>query len=150
MGASVEVDYRFSSPPELPDVWADAGRIEQVVTNLLSNATKFSPKGSVVDVKLIAQEDERLRVEVTDRGPGLSEELAARVFERFVQGESGDTRRSGGTGLGLTIARSIVDRHGGEIGVRSRPGEGATFYFELPTAQLVHRGSSGPVFATPS
>ena len=126
-------------------MWADAGRIEQVVTNLLSNATKYAPRGSVVDLKLKESDGERLRVEVIDRGPGLEPELAARVFERFVQGDSGDTRASGGTGLGLTIAKSIVERHGGEIGVKSQPGQGASFYFILPTAASIHRYRTGSV-----
>lgn len=144
MGESVSVAYRFDAVAGLPPVWADAGRIEQVVANLLSNATKYSPTGSTVEVRVDTAGSERLRVEVRDQGPGLEPELANKVFERFVQGETGDTRSSGGTGLGLTIARSIVERHGGEIGVVSTPGSGATFYFELPTATSVQRGNSRP------
>jgi PAS domain S-box-containing protein len=145
MGESVGVSYRFTATDALPEVWADASRIEQVVANLLSNATKFSPKGGTVTVQVDASAAERVRVEVTDQGPGLPEGIAEKVFERFVQGESGDTRSSGGTGLGLTIARSIVERHGGEIGVTSQPGRGASFFFELPSAKLVGRGHTGPI-----
>ena len=115
MGEAVGVDYRFSAAVDVPDVWADVGRIEQVVANLLSNATKFSPKGTTVDVRVSVVGEERVRVEVSDEGPGLPPAIIDRVFERFVQGDSGDTRSSGGTGLGLTIARSIVERHGGEV-----------------------------------
>lgn len=145
MGEAVGVDYRFSAADDLPEVWADAGRVEQVVVNLLSNATKFSPKGTRVDVRVTLVGSERVRVEVNDEGPGLSPAIIDRVFDRFVQGESGDTRSSGGTGLGLTIARSIVQRHGGEIGVDKEFVGGASFYFELPSANLVGRGKSGPV-----
>lgn len=142
IGEARDVEYATRVADDAPLAWADPGRIEQVVANLLSNATKHAPVGSRIDVVVDAPEPGRLRVQVRDEGPGLSEAVAGRVFDRFEQGEMGDTRPSGGTGLGLAIARAIVQRHGGEIGVESELGKGANFYFELPTATSLGRGES--------
>lgn len=108
----------------------DPQRIEQVVANLLGNALKFSEPGGQVEV-VAARQGNRLRVEVTDNGPGIAPAEVPRLFQRFAQLEAG-LRKAGGTGLGLSIARALVEAHGGAIGVLSRPGEGSTFWFELP------------------
>ncbi|HEU0298395.1 MAG TPA: hybrid sensor histidine kinase/response regulator [Longimicrobium sp.] len=117
-------------PAGLPAVWADAERIHQVLGNLVGNAVKFTPEGGAVEVRCVL-EDGFVRVSVADTGPGISGEQLANVFDRFWQARS--TRRAG-AGLGLAIAKGIVEAHGGGITVRSEPGQGATFTFTLPVA----------------
>lgn len=115
-------------------VLGDRDRLEQVVTNLLSNAVKFSAPGGRVDVRVVGEED-AVVVEVADEGEGIEEHLLPRLFDSFRQAEGSTTRRHGGLGLGLSIARRIVDLHGGEIGVWSEgKGRGATFTVRLPRA----------------
>lgn len=117
-------------PPEVPSVWVDAERLRQVLSNLLGNAVKFTPAGRRISVA--AQEEEAaVRISVADTGPGIPAEHLPQVFDRFWQARS--TRRAG-AGLGLAIARGIVEAHGGDMGVQSEPGAGSTFFFTLPTA----------------
>jgi len=111
-------------------VLADTDRLMQVMSNLLSNAAKFSPKFSNVIVSLI-RKNELLRIVVTDHGNGIPEEFQSKLFEKFTQSDSGDNRSKGGTGLGLSIAKFIVEEHDGEIGFITKQGEGTSFYFEL-------------------
>ena len=106
----------------------DAARLERVFANLIGNALKFTPRGGQVRVR-VGLDDARVRAEVVDTGPGIAPEDVPRLFQRFSQ--LGD-RQGGGTGLGLFISRTIVEAHGGAIGVDSVPGEGATFWLELP------------------
>ncbi len=115
------------------DVNVDGRRLVQVLTNLLSNAAKFSPDGGQVDV-CIARCQPGVRVSVTDRGPGIPAEFHGRLFDKFAQGDSSDSRSAGGTGLGLNISRSIVERLGGNIGFESNLGRGSTFHVDLPIA----------------
>ncbi|WP_084784103.1 sensor histidine kinase [Marinobacterium aestuarii] len=106
-------------------------RLMQVMSNLLSNAIKYSPDAGEVRIesRVLA---ERVRVSVSDNGPGVALEFQARIFERFSQADSSDTRQKGGTGLGLAITKEIVEKHGGTLNCISTPGEGACFSFELP------------------
>ena len=114
-------------------VRADEARIGQVISNLLSNAAKFSQTGDVVD---IAVKDKKhcVRVEVKDSGPGIAEEFRKSIFDRFSQADSTDIRKVQGTGLGLSISKSIIDQHDGKIDFKSRKGKGTTFFFELAKA----------------
>lgn len=117
-------------------VKADFVRLEQVFANLLSNAVKFTPAGGSVCVHSVLAEqtpnEYRLVVNVTDTGPGIAEEEAGLVFDRFYRGKNHRKAQAGGVGLGLSISKEIIDYHKGNIGVESRPGAGSTFYFALP------------------
>jgi signal transduction histidine kinase len=113
----------------------DRDRLKQVITNLLSNACRYSPAGSTVRVAARSSGDgDRVLVEVADEGAGIAAEDLERVFERFVRVHRAELPTVKGTGLGLYIAKQIVDAHGGTISVRSAPGEGSTFTVELPRA----------------
>jgi DNA-binding response OmpR family regulator len=112
---------------------------------LISNACKFSPAGSSVDIALVA-EGERVRVGVADHGPGISEAFRQRIFQKFSQEDSSDLRKKGGTGLGLSISKAIVEGLGGEIGFDTEAGVGTTFYFSLPQWRV----EAEPVAAAPT
>lgn len=112
-------------------VHVDRKRLLQVLTNLLSNAAKFSPEGKPVEVAVKAA-DGRVRVEVHDRGPGIPENFRSRIFSRFSQADSTTARQKGGTGLGLAICKHMIEMMQGEIGFDERPGGGTTFWFQLP------------------
>jgi PAS domain S-box-containing protein len=112
-------------------VLIDTDRMIQVVTNLLSNAIKFSPAEGEVTVVLRRSEG-RVRVEISDKGPGIPEEFRKRIFQKFSQADSSDTRQKGGTGLGLNISRAIVESMDGNIGFSTESQAGTTFFFDLP------------------
>jgi PAS domain S-box-containing protein len=113
-------------------LWADPDRILQTLMNLLSNAIKFSPEGGTVVLGATRVNGE-VRFEVRDEGRGIPPDKLDSVFERFGQVDASDSRDKGGTGLGLPIARSIVEHHGGRMWVESEVGKGTTFHFTLPT-----------------
>jgi signal transduction histidine kinase len=109
----------------------DAGRMQQVLLNLLENAVRYSPAGSSVIVRVALPTPAAARIEVRDAGPGLSADEQARVFDRFVRGAASEG--TSGLGLGLYLCRAIVEQHGGTIGVDSAPGAGATFWMDIRT-----------------
>ncbi|WP_296175541.1 ATP-binding protein [uncultured Brevundimonas sp.] len=144
-GLSLKVVVDAAMPEVLT---GDAGRLRQVMLNFLSNAVKFTGKGGVtlrVGGAPDAEGRWRLRVAVTDTGIGIPAEKIEVLFQRFSQADASTTRLYGGTGLGLAISRRLIEIMGGEIGVDSQPGEGATFWFEAPLAQggAVGRLASG-------
>jgi two-component system sensor histidine kinase SenX3 len=112
-------------------VWGDFDRLVVAVNNLLSNAVQYSPENTRVGVGVSDAED-RVEIVVTDQGPGMSQEEAERVFERFYRTDQARSRTTGGTGLGLSIVKHIVNHHGGDIKVWSLPGQGSTFTIRLP------------------
>ncbi|MEG3438520.1 PAS domain S-box protein [Pannus brasiliensis CCIBt3594] len=121
-------------------VYADFDRLVQVLTNLLGNAIRFSPAGSTIDIvveRVIAPD--ALRFQVKDRGRGIPEDQLDRVFDRFAQVDTSDSREKSGTGLGLAICRGIIQQHRGQIWAESILGQGSTFYFTLPLAREMGR-----------
>jgi signal transduction histidine kinase len=121
-------------------VFADADRIVQTLINLFGNAIKFSPAGSVVTVTVTQDEDGAV-FSVRDTGRGIPADQLESIFERFRQVDASDSREKSGTGLGLPIARGIVEQHGGRIWAESHPGEGSTLRFTLPSVSENHRQS---------
>ncbi|MGD0295769.1 MAG: ATP-binding protein [Bryobacteraceae bacterium] len=122
---------RVNIAPGLPRVWVDGELIEVALRQLVDNALKYSPAGSPVSLAAESK-DGRVIVSVSDRGPGIPEAEQSRIFEKFYRAEA--SRQIPGAGLGLVIAREIIHAHGGEIWVDSKPGEGSTFQFSLPSA----------------
>jgi two-component system phosphate regulon sensor histidine kinase PhoR len=128
-----QISLSTAIPPDLPAMWADRGALEQVLTNLIGNAVKYSSANANVTLAASAG-DGRVRVTVEDTGPGIEPQHLPRLFERFYRADAGRSRELGGTGLGLSIVRHLVEAMGGRVGVESTPGAGSTFSFELPTA----------------
>jgi len=139
----------FVDPSTPLAVAGDPTRLRQILTNLMDNALKFTHQGSV-EVRLRPQAHESghplIRVEIRDTGIGMKPEVVERLFTSFFQGDSSTTRKYGGTGLGLTICKRLVELMGGEIGVSSVPGEGSTFWFTL---NLSMRACQAPLHALP-
>ena len=132
------VDFVMADPRTALKVRGDKDRLMQVLANLLSNAAKFSPPGGSVEIA-VTHKDGNVRVSVSDSGPGIPDEFHDNIFDKFTQADSSDTRKVGGTGLGLKISKTIIDKHGGGIGfdTSNDPNEatGTIFYFELPLLQ---------------
>lgn len=124
------VRIRLADSSAAGDVRADRDRLVQVLTNLLSNAIKFSPADDEV-VVAIENGSEFVRISVSNHGPGIPSDFKPRMFERFAQADATTTRQKGGSGLGLSIVRQIVDRLGGEVGFSDAPGE-TTFHVDIP------------------
>ena len=126
------VHIRMHVEPDTPDVWADYERTQRVLDNLVSNAIRHAPAGSEVLVQAMPWEAGWVAVHVTNQGPSIPPQDQLYVFDPFWQGSD---RRRGGAGLGLAIARSIVEAHGGRIWLRSEPGQGTTFSFTVPAVK---------------
>lgn len=142
----IEVDF----PEELPFVWGDEERLRQVLTNLVSNAIKYSPQGGLIRIggwteKLNGVESKaRVVLYVADQGIGIPTEDLPKVFDRFYRVDSSLRRSTAGAGLGLYLARAIIEAHGGQIWARSEAGKGTTFFMALPLEQGQHTGVSLP------
>ena len=115
------------------NVWADPDRILQVLSNLISNAIKFSPAGTEIHLRAHRGDIHEAEIQVRDQGRGIPEDKLDSIFERFLQVDASDSRTMGGTGLGLSICRAIITQHRGRIWATSTPGKGSTFHFTLPT-----------------
>jgi signal transduction histidine kinase len=125
------VDVRNDVPSDLPTLSADRERLHQVLFNLIDNAVRFTPAGGSVTVSA-RRRNGSVEVAVSDTGAGISPEHLPRLFERFYRADPARARGDGGTGIGLAIARSVVEAHGGQIHAESEPGRGSVFTFDLP------------------
>lgn len=138
-GAHPDIAIEVKMPDKLPMILLDSTRIAQVIDNFLNNASKYAAGTPVL---ITAQERKgKLRISVSDKGPGIPAEHTPHLFERFYRVPGSNTTR--GTGLGLYISRKIIEAHGGEIGVESTMGDGAMFYFDLPITELSDEESGG-------
>lgn len=139
-----EVTVEVVASPDLPRVLADPDRMTQVLVNLLDNAVKYSLAGGTVTVQ-VGQEGERMQVLVRDEGPGIPEDELDHIGERFYRTDKARSRAEGGSGLGLSIARALVEAHGGELHIESQEGAGTVAVVTLPMRQIPgqrrsHRG----------
>ncbi|MBS1812951.1 MAG: HAMP domain-containing histidine kinase [Acidobacteria bacterium] len=118
----------------LPEVFCDGQRVEQVLTNLISNALKFTPPGGTITITASAQDD-FITFTVADTGCGIQPEAQSHIFDKFIQLHPNKDDRTKGTGLGLTIVKHLVELHGGTVSVESEIGKGSQFHFSLPIYQ---------------
>jgi PAS domain S-box-containing protein len=145
-GYADEYGVSLKLETNLVNAWAsvETERLMQVMSNLISNAAKFSPEGGVIKVGL-SHKNQNLRISVHDHGPGIPKEKWSSLFESFSQLESPDGRERPGTGLGLAISKSIVEAHNGRIDFDSKLGEGSTFFIDLPASEVP--GNIVPIMA---
>jgi len=141
--------------PNLPATMADEEKLDAIVTNLVSNALKFTPRGGSVVVRAVVDQSgdaRRLRIDVVDSGIGIAPENMHRLFQRFSQIDGSTSREFAGTGLGLALVKELVELHGGTIHVDSQPGRGSCFWFTLPLVESLPdaapRHDSGPILRT--
>lgn len=127
------VSVRNEVPPDLPPALADPGRLRQILFHLIGNAVKFTTEGNI-EIRADGPVEKRLALFVEDTGPGIAPRDLERIFTPFEQLRGGATREQGGTGLGLALARRLVELHGGELQAESEPERGSTFSFTLPMA----------------
>ena len=132
------IEISLRAPSSDAYVVTDSERFLQVMSNLLTNAVKFSDGGKSVDVTL-SRTGGLARVEVRDFGPGIPKSMQPYIFSKFCQGDASDARRRGGTGLGLAISKALIEQMGGTIGYETREGYGTSFFFELPLCQTRSR-----------
>jgi signal transduction histidine kinase len=130
--AATKAQISFRVEPTPLTIYADNDLILQVLTELVTNAIKFSPPQTIVKLAAVASGPDEVCVSVEDQGRGISREKMDIIFERFQQGDASDSRALGGTGLGLAICRRVVQQHGGRIWVESEVGKGSKFLFTLP------------------
>ena len=128
---SARITMEVFDGPGIPEVLGDEPRMRQVLSNLVANAIQHTPTSADVRVRVGTDGDDAV-LEVADKGPGMSQEDASRIFERFYRTDSSRARASGGTGLGLSIVNSLVHAHGGSVTVTTAPGEGCCFRVTLP------------------
>lgn len=128
------VSIRNETAAGIPPALIDRGRVEQVLHNLVENAVTHTPEGGAITLAAALVEGGSVRVSVADTGPGIDPEALDTIFERFHRLDPSRSRATGGAGLGLTIARQLIEAQGGRIWAESEPGRGSTFIFELPTS----------------
>lgn len=132
LAAGKQINLQLKMDENLPMVFADLGLVERAMQNLIDNALKFTPFGGNVTLELIPS-DKHVEVRIADTGPGIPEAEQTYIFERYRQSPHPNSNKEKGAGLGLAIAKKIMELHNSALQVRSRPNEGATFFFKLPT-----------------
>ncbi|MER2598885.1 MAG: ATP-binding protein [Caldilineales bacterium] len=133
LAEQADLTLRITLPTDLPAARADADRVAQIVRNLLGNAIRYGKPGGMVLVTAMSERD-RVRVEISDDGPGIAPADLPHLFDRFWRGDRARSRYAGGSGLGLAIVKHLAEAQGGQAGATSTVGHGATFWFTLPTA----------------
>jgi PAS domain S-box-containing protein len=131
--AAAKAQLRITFNSQGVNIWADPDRVLQTLTNLISNAIKFSPPNTEIHLRALHLDASEAEIQVRDHGRGIPQDKLESIFERFHQVDASDSRTMGGTGLGLAICRSIIQQHGGRMWATSTLGEGSTFHFTLPT-----------------
>lgn len=126
------IKVKLKVADDIPIIRTDAGKVQQILYNILSNAIKFSPENGKVEIYARMLDDVTVRVSVTDSGPGIAEEYQAHIFEKFRQLDGSITRNTSGTGLGLAISKELADLLAGTLSVESQPEKGATFHLDIP------------------
>jgi signal transduction histidine kinase len=129
--AEKRIGFTLDVAPDLPSVWADSQRVEQVIGNIIDNALNYSNPDTQISIKA-APEKNSVRVAITDNGNGLPEEEVGKIFDRFYRSEKSRTRTSGGAGLGLAIVKQLVEAQGGSVGAENNPAGGLSVWFSLP------------------
>jgi signal transduction histidine kinase len=132
LAQTAQVTLEIQHPEETIESSMDRDRIQQVITNLMSNAIKYSPKNKSVVLSYYITPENFLEISVTDKGPGIPVHDQELIFEKFRQGTQAESKLVKGTGLGLAISKALVEEHGGTLGLRSQEGRGSTFYFTIP------------------
>jgi two-component system phosphate regulon sensor histidine kinase PhoR len=127
-----EISLSRNEIPSSLSVQGDRNYLEQVLTNLIDNAVKYTPEGGRVIISAIEKDSKDIQLSVEDNGIGIPKEDLSRIFERFYRVDKGRSKELGGTGLGLSIVKHLVQAHGGRVWVESQPGKGSIFYFTLP------------------
>jgi signal transduction histidine kinase len=125
------IEFLVNIPQDLPKVWVDSQRIEQVIGNIINNALSYSREDSIIKVEASAEE-KAVRVAIIDSGSGVSEEEVSKIFDRFYRSEKSRTRAQGGAGLGLAIVKQLVEAQGGRVGAENQPEGGLRVWFVLP------------------
>ncbi|HET9947461.1 MAG TPA: ATP-binding protein [Longimicrobiales bacterium] len=143
MAVQKSLRYVLEVDETVPAIRTDVTRLRQVLLNLLSNAVKFTPEGSITLRAFPLDGRQRVRIEVIDTGIGIAERDLESIFDEFTQADQSITREHGGTGLGLTISRKLIEVMGGDLGVESELGRGSMFYVELPVLPPVSWGDGG-------
>jgi two-component system phosphate regulon sensor histidine kinase PhoR len=133
-GHEKNISISLDSPEQLPHIFANQQNIDEVLSNLITNAIKYSPEGSSISISAMP-ENEYLKIIVGDTGYGMEKEDLEKIFTRFYRVKDTNTRAIQGTGLGLSLVKTIIDSHHGKITVESEPGQGTTFTVLLPIAK---------------
>ncbi len=139
------IDLVVTTSPRLPHIQGDPQRLRQILNNLISNAMRYTPDGGKIEVnvRLLGGRPLQVAASVRDTGPGIPPEDLPHIFDRFFLGEPSHARRSGGTGLGLVIAKELVEAHGGHIWIDSAPGKGTTVTFAIPVTGKTSQTTEG-------
>lgn len=141
LAQTAKVQLEIARPPEDLEGLFDKDRLQQVITNLMSNAIKYSPAGQAVTLSYGINSDQVLEIAISDRGPGIPDHDQELIFEKFRQATQPESKLVKGTGLGLAISKALVEEHGGTIQVRSLPGQGSCFSFTIPEWRQAQNGA---------
>jgi len=127
-----KIKVRLTVDKNIPIIKTDAGKVQQILYNLLNNAVKFTHEKGKVEIKAFLPDAQTVRISVTDTGPGIAEADKEKIFKKFRQADGSLTRDQSGTGLGLAISTELAKLLSGKIDLQSKPGKGATFWLDLP------------------